>query len=123
MDGIGYCLFLDGREYKGEFKNNKMDGYGEYYWKDGRRYFGFYKEDKKEGFGIYIWNEKKIYIGEWNSGEQNGIGKCINSNKYKIGHWEKGKLQKWINNKNINNPSLEAIFKKYNSYEDIIKYF
>jgi hypothetical protein len=122
MDGFGICLYLDGREFKGEFKNNKMDGYGEYYWRDGRRYFGFYKDDKKDGFGIYIWSEKKIYIGEWKGGEQSGYGKCINSNKSKIGNWENGKLKSWLSTKDFNRPDLVSIFNKYNNYQDIMKF-
>lgn len=32
-----------------------MHGKGHYTWKDGREYIGDYYEDKKHGYGIYKW--------------------------------------------------------------------
>ena len=46
---------MDGREYIGGWKNNKMEGRGVHTWSDGRRYEGEYVDDKKEGNGIFYW--------------------------------------------------------------------
>ena len=39
-----------------------MEGRGIYTWKDGREYNGEYKEDKKHGFGIYSWNDGRCNL-------------------------------------------------------------
>ena len=36
-----------------------------YKWNDGRQYEGEYKNDKKHGFGMYEWADKRKYIGHW----------------------------------------------------------
>ena len=46
-----------------------MHGYGEYKWLDGRSYKGQYKNDKKHGKGIYKWSDGRIYDGEWLNGK------------------------------------------------------
>jgi hypothetical protein len=51
----GVYNWSDGREYRGDWKNNKMEGKGIFKWPDGRRYEGDYKDDKKEGKGIFYW--------------------------------------------------------------------
>ena len=49
MDGHGTLIYpgiksrdiyLDGRKYDGQFKNDKKHGYGKYFWIDGRIYVG-----------------------------------------------------------------------------------
>lgn len=52
---LGIYNWSDGREYRGEWKNNKMEGSGVFKWPDGRRYEGEYVDDKKEGNGIFYW--------------------------------------------------------------------
>jgi hypothetical protein len=42
MHGEGVFTWVDGRKYKGEYKNDKKDGYGTFEWPDGRRYEGFW---------------------------------------------------------------------------------
>jgi len=44
---VGYYKWQDGREYTGEWVENKMHGKGVFSWADGRRYVGEYFEDKK----------------------------------------------------------------------------
>ena len=39
---MGEYKWTDGKNYKGQWKNNMMDGIGEYVWPDGRRYIGQY---------------------------------------------------------------------------------
>jgi hypothetical protein len=38
---------MDGREYEGFWKTNKMHGKGTFVWPDGRRYVGEYVSEKK----------------------------------------------------------------------------
>ena len=38
--------WADGREYEGDWRDNKMHGKGVFTWKDGRRYVGEYIDDK-----------------------------------------------------------------------------
>lgn len=52
---VGVYNWSDGREYQGEWKNNKMEGQGTFQWPDGRRYEGQYVDDKKEGMGTFYW--------------------------------------------------------------------
>jgi len=49
--------------------NNKMHGKGRFTWKDGREYNGEYKDDKKEGFGTFtcshgLTEESMLVIGD-----------------------------------------------------------
>jgi len=46
MDGKGEFIWVDGRVYKGEYKNDKKHGYGEFHWADGRIYKGNWKNGK-----------------------------------------------------------------------------
>ena len=65
-EGHGVYFFADkGREYVGDFKNNKMHGYGEETWSDGRKYKGQYRNSKKDGEGTFIWTDGNMYKGEW----------------------------------------------------------
>ena len=52
---LGIYNWSDGRQYKGEWKNNKMEGQGVFEWPDGRKYIGEYVDDKKEGMGTFHW--------------------------------------------------------------------
>lgn len=69
------CLFLgvyswqDGREYRGDWVNNKMEGKGVFNWPDGRKYEGSYIDDKKEGLGIFYWPDGRRYDGQWMNGK------------------------------------------------------
>lgn len=49
--------------------NNKMHGKGTFKWNDGRQYEGNYIEDKKEGWGEFRWPDGKKFIGEWKNGK------------------------------------------------------
>ena len=46
MNGKGCLKWADGREYKGEFTNDKRHGYGEFFWTDGRIYKGEWAQGK-----------------------------------------------------------------------------
>jgi len=41
-----FLRWADGREYDGDWRDNKMEGKGLFTWKDGRKYIGDYVEDK-----------------------------------------------------------------------------
>lgn len=45
-----------------------MHGKGHYSWPDGRQYSGDYVEDKKQGYGTYIWPDGKQFEGNWVDG-------------------------------------------------------
>ena len=47
------CTFIDGDEFKGEFKNDEKHGFGTYTFADGRRYEGHYKNGKESGIHVY----------------------------------------------------------------------
>lgn len=54
MNGKGHLKWADGREYRGEFIDDKRDGYGEFTWKDGRKYKGDWKNGKQHGVGVFL---------------------------------------------------------------------
>ena len=75
-----------------------MNGRGKFIWPDGREYIGDYKNDKKEGHGVLTWPDGRKYDGSWKNGRQDGLGKFFNpkSKKWKEGIWKEGKRIKWI---------------------------
>lgn len=46
MNGKGHLKWPDGREYDGQFLDDKRHGEGTFTWKDGRQYTGSWKEGK-----------------------------------------------------------------------------
>ena len=80
-----------------------MHGYGTHTWPDGREYKGEYSNDKKHGKGIFKWPDGKIYDGMWSNGVQDGEGKLIKPDgSYKIGLFKDGALIKVIKSYNKN---------------------
>ena len=75
-----------------------MEGMGIYIWNDGRQYQGQYKDDKKHGFGVYTWADGRTYTGYWKNGKQEGEGKYyIPSENIELsGIWQNGKRLKWL---------------------------
>ena len=74
-----------------------MDGIGVYTWQDGRQYRGEYKDDKKHGFGIYTWSDGRMYSGHWCRGKQHGLGNySVPQQSSKCGLWEEGKRIEWF---------------------------
>ena len=55
-----------------------MNGFGVYNWKDGRQYEGEFVNDKKHGKGKYKWANGKVYDGMWKDGKQHGDGEFYN---------------------------------------------
>ena len=66
-----------------------MHGVGIYSWPDGREYEGEYLNDKKEGYGRYVWpGNQKVYEGQWKAGQQHGDGYfTLISGKTRRGQW------------------------------------
>lgn len=94
---LGVYLWSDGRQFEGEWKNNKMEGKGVFTWPDNRRYEGDYVDDKKEGYGIFYWPDGRKYEGEWRNGKQDGVGVYTSaSGKSKKGRWAEGKRVEWL---------------------------
>jgi hypothetical protein len=93
---LGVYSWADGREYNGNWKENKMHGYGVFKWPDGRIYRGDYKEDKKHGKGSFTWPDGKCYDGDWHEGKQHGYGTfSIPTGEKRKGYWENGKRMRW----------------------------
>ena len=59
------------------------EGKGKYFWPDGKQYFGQFSQDKKEGIGKYIWNDGRVYLGFWKGNKQSGLGRYTNANENK----------------------------------------
>lgn len=113
----GLYVWLDGRKYEGEFKDNFKFGYGVYEWGDGRKYEGFYQFDKKHGFGKYTWVDGRKYVGYWENGKQHGYGKYyLKDGTIKIGHWVTGKRIKWLSQAELfeikNDSKIDKILKE-----------
>jgi hypothetical protein len=51
-----------------------MNGQGILLWPDGREYRGEFRDDKREGFGVFKWKDGRTYRGHWINGKQHGIG-------------------------------------------------
>ena len=98
IHGKGKYIFADGREYDGEWVNNKLHGKGRFKWPDGRTYTGEYLNDKKDGKGLFEWPDGKKYNGEWKNGKQHGEGYLysVKNLTWRKGLWENGKRIKWL---------------------------
>jgi len=46
-----------------------MHGTGLFTWPDGRQYDGEYLDDKKAGYGVFIWPDGRRYEGRWKEGK------------------------------------------------------
>ena len=80
-EGYGKLIFIDGKYYIGQFKDNKPNGKGILFYKNGNiLYEGDFINGKKEGNGKWIYNDGKYYIGQFKDNLRNGIGKMFLSN-------------------------------------------
>lgn len=73
-DGKGRCVYSDGREYIGEWKEGKMHGEGILSWPNGARYEGSFENDRRNGKGTAIQADGAKYIGEWKDDKRHGYG-------------------------------------------------
>lgn len=78
-----------------------MHGKGHLSWPDGREYKGEFFEDKRHGFGEFLWKDGRKYTGEWQMGKQHGVGVMQNNagDKGRKGEWQDGKRTKWCDDK------------------------
>jgi hypothetical protein len=67
---------------------------------DGKVYKGSYKDDKKHGFGSFTWENGRTYEGDWFNGKQHGKGVLIVNGEKKEGMWENGKRVKFMDDGN-----------------------
>lgn len=66
--GHGICLFGDGSEYQGNWKNDYMEGAGKMIYADGSYYEGRWRANQRHGWGImHYQNGRKVY-GKWKNG-------------------------------------------------------
>ena len=55
MHGKGELIYIDGRRYVGEYKNNLRDGKGTFVTKEGRNeheYNGWWQNNNRHGYGV-----------------------------------------------------------------------
>lgn len=74
LENVEYC-------YKGyvDIITNKKTGYGELIYKDGRQYIGNFYDDKFCGWNILVNNEGIVYVGLFNQDALNGKGLTYNT--------------------------------------------
>eukprot|EP00002_Diphylleia_rotans_P019000 TRINITY_DN3672_c0_g1_i7.p1 TRINITY_DN3672_c0_g1~~TRINITY_DN3672_c0_g1_i7.p1 ORF type:complete len:243 (-),score=28.50 TRINITY_DN3672_c0_g1_i7:227-955(-) len=98
--GWGIYVWEDGREYRGQWKEDAMNGRGLYIWRsevyvsEGHGmasgikdfpgavdftyatsiYKGDFHEDKMQGHGVYRFADGSVYEGEWHNDEMSGQG-------------------------------------------------
>ena len=82
-----------------------MHGSGKYTWQDGKEYCGQYIDDKKTGYGVYKWPDERKYKGYWLNGKQHGLAEYETNMMTprnhleitsKYGLWEGGRRIKWF---------------------------
>ena len=70
MQGQGHLVWHNGKEYKGEFFQDKRHGYGEFFWKDGRYYKGGWEDGKQHGEGEFRQKDGILLKGLWEHGQR-----------------------------------------------------
>jgi hypothetical protein len=48
-------------------------------WADGKQYIGDFEDDKKHGKGKFLWKDGREYDGGWLRGKQHGTGSYTNN--------------------------------------------
>ena len=81
-----------------------MCGFGVFTWTDGRQYTGNFLNDKKEGKGELVWPDGKKYDGDWKNGRQHGEGyeTCASDGIRRRGKWQEGNLICWFESEQSN---------------------
>ncbi|CAH8496109.1 unnamed protein product [Heterobilharzia americana] len=95
-------FFVNGDEYRGEWKDNKRHGRGIYKWgKTNLIYEGDWEKNRRSGSGVLsvkCQNEKQvnIYSGSWKNDKRHGYGKnWYSQNEIYEGEWCDGKRSGW----------------------------
>ncbi len=74
-----------------------MHGSGLLKWADGKQYEGQFVNDKRQGLGVFKWKDGRIYNGEWLDGKQHGRGTFMKvDGTKKVGIWENGRNIQWL---------------------------
>ena len=63
-NGLGICIYKNGDQYYGNFKNGKRCGWGKYISYD-YKYEGEWRSDMMHGYGQYINNNGEVKNGHW----------------------------------------------------------
>ena len=87
-----------------------MDGIGISTLKKGKEYRGEYKQDKRHGFGIYTWSDGRTHSGYWWKGKEHGLGTSHIQGGVEGTHtlWEDGKKVAWFTQQQVNIINLAA---------------
>jgi hypothetical protein len=109
-EGIFNGSGLNGRKYKGSFRNGKLHGKGFFSRADGFNYEGDFLNGFMTGFGKARWASGNTYEGNYVNGNKEGYGKIIMANK-KIGY-----------EGNFKNDNFEGMGKRYDPDTGILTY-
>ncbi len=71
---FGAYTWVDGDNYIGEYKDDKMHGQGTYTYASGAKYVGEFKDGKKHGQGTYTYANGAKYVGEYKDEKMHGQG-------------------------------------------------
>ena len=75
MNGEGVYVHRDGREYRGQYRNDMKEGHGTYSWPSGSAYEGQWHEDRMHGMGKHTSTPTNDqYTGGFDTGERHGHG-------------------------------------------------
>jgi hypothetical protein len=81
MQGQGIFYFVNGDQYVGDFKQDKMHGQGTFYYANMEKYEGDLKNGNRHGQGTFFYDNGDKYLGE----QKNNKFKILDfsSKKYK----------------------------------------
>mmetsp|Transcript_3816 Transcript_3816/g.7791 ORF Transcript_3816/g.7791 Transcript_3816/m.7791 type:complete len:93 (+) Transcript_3816:1-279(+) len=66
-------------------------------WRDGRQYAGQYRDNKKHGHGSFCWPDGRRYEGQWIEGKRHGRGSYTNAKgEQGVGDWSQDKPMHWL---------------------------
>lgn len=93
--GMGVMRYSNGRQYEGEWEDDRRNGRGFERYSNNNSYFGSFKDGKAHGKGVYKWINGEVYDGEWECGLKHGHGVWTSSDgcdSY-IGEWKHSKAE------------------------------
>lgn len=91
--GRGHYKWKDGREYRGEFMNDKRHGKGKMWWPDGAVYQGDFFDGFRDGYGLHDFANGDRYEGSVVRNKFDGEGSFswVDGNSYH-GIWKDGHI-------------------------------
>ena len=82
--------------YEGTFLDNKMNGRGVYKCSNGNTYDGKWKDGLRDGWGVYKYKNGNVFKGNWRNGVKHEVGVftysdgCKRVNSFENGVWKDG---------------------------------